>query len=808
MTRTQTRAGLALALLAIPFGLLQRPATSTSAEGESGYRKPPKAVLDVLDAPPAPLVSLSPTREHLILVDWEAYPRIADLAQPILRLAGHRINPRTSGPARTPRYTALTVRSLPDGKATRLPLPPGARPGAPVWAPDGRQFAFLNTTAKRIELWLGEPVKGSVRRVPGVTISAAYGDALRWMPDGKSLLVQTVPAGRGAPPAPPSVPSGPTVVEGSGKAAPARTYQDLLHNRHDEALFDYHATAQLVLIDVNGGKTVAVGKPGVFRDAAPSPDGKHFLVERLVRPYSYLLPSFAFPHKVELWDREGRVSCTLANLPLADRVPLHGVPTGPRASHWLPTSPATLVWTEALDEGDPKKKVPHRDKVLSLPAPFKDRGRELAKTEQRFAGLSWDEKGQALLRDFDRDRLRVRTFLLSPGSAEAPKLLWERSILDRYRDPGVPLQRQLPTGELVVRRQGDDVFLTGPGSSPKGDRPFLDRYNLKTREAKRLFHSDATCYESVLDVLSANGSRFLTRHESPSSPPNVFIRTAGSEERKALTHFKDTTPQLRKIKPKRVTYKRADGVQLSFTLYLPPDHKQGTRLPTVVWAYPREYTDPSLAGQVTGSTNRFTRLAGPSHLFFVLQGYAVLDATSMPVVGTPEKANDTFVEQVTSSAKAAIDKAVEIGVTDRGRVGVGGHSYGAFMTANLLAHSDLFRAGVARSGAYNRTLTPFGFQAERRTLWQAPDVYAKVSPFTYADKIRAPILLIHGEMDNNSGTFPMQSERMYQAVRGNGGTARYVVLPHESHGYAARESVEHALYEMIGWFDRYVKGGR
>jgi dipeptidyl aminopeptidase/acylaminoacyl peptidase len=272
-----------------------------------------------------------------------------------------------------------------------------------------------------------------------------------------------------------------------------------------------------------------------------------------------------------------------------------------------------------------------------------------------------------------------------------------------------------------------------------------------------------------------------------------------------LTHYKDPAPQLRSIKKELVTYKRPDGVQLSFTLYLPPDYKPGERLPTIVWAYPLEFNDAGTAGQVVGSPNLFTTLNGNSILFMLTQGYAILDNATMPVVGDPETVNNTYIEQIVASAKAAIDKAVDMGVTDRNRVGVGGHSYGAFMTANLLAHSDLFRAGVARSGAYNRTLTPFGFQSERRTLWQAPEMYARVSPFMYADKIKTPLLLIHGEADNNPGTFPVQSERMYQAIKGNGGTVRLVLLPLESHGYVARESVEHVLYEMISWFDRWVK---
>jgi dipeptidyl aminopeptidase/acylaminoacyl peptidase len=393
-----------------------------------------------------------------------------------------------------------------------------------------------------------------------------------------------------------------------------------------------------------------------------------------------------------------------------------------------------------------------------------------------------------------------------PG--QQPKLIWERSIRERYRDPGTPMTRTLPNGKRVLRQQGNSIFLVGAGASQKGEFPFFDRFDLSTLKSERIFQCSEGHYETVVALLVDDGSRFITRHESPTEPPNYFVRTSNGADKKALTDFPDPAPQLHGITKQLVTYKRADGVQLSFTLYLPANYKEGTRLPTIVWAYPLEFNDADTAGQVSGSQYRFTTIGGISHLFLATQGYAILDNATMPVVGDPETMNNTYVEQVVASAKAAIDKAVAMGVTDPDRVGVGGHSYGAFMTANLLAHSDLFRAGVARSGAYNRTLTPFGFQSERRTIWEAPEMYIKVSPFMFADKIKHPILLIHGMADDNSGTFPIQSERMYQAIKGNGGIVRYVQLPFEAHGYLARESTEHTLWEMVTWFDKWVKNAQ
>jgi dipeptidyl aminopeptidase/acylaminoacyl peptidase len=777
----------------------------SDADAQTAYRKPPRAVADILDAPPTPAVSLSPDRQTVALVTSSRYPGIADLAEPMLRLAGVRISPKTNGPARAPRVIAIALMPVEGGEQRAVKLPEG-KPSGPVWSPDGQRFALTNTTPAGIELWVGDVATAEVKKVEGVTLNAAIGDEVQWMPDSKTLLVQLIPAGRGKAPVAPEAPPGPTIQEASGKAAPVRTYQDLLKNAHDEDLFDHYATSQLATVEVGSGTVTPVGKPGVVLGAEPSPDGKLLLVARVKRPYSYLYPVSSFPRAVEVWDLGGKVVHTVADLPLQDQVPIEGVPTGPRAVQWIPNRPATLVWTEALDDGDPRKKVPHRDQLYIHPAPFSDRPKPAGKVQHRFAGLSFFEEGDAvLLRDYDRDRRWSRTVLADLADPEAEgKVVFDRSIQDRYNDPGTPVSKPLPNGQRVLRTTpGGHLFLAGGGATPKGEFPFLDLFDLKTGKKERIFQCGDKEYASVAAVLKDDGSKLLIRRESSTDPPNYFLRTDG--EQKQLTKFPDPFPELRKVKQQLVTTKRPDGVTISFTLYLPPGYETGKKLPTVFWAYPREFNTADTAGQVSGSPNQFVTAAGTSHLFFLTQGYAIMDEVTIPIVGAPDKANDSYVEQLVSSAKAAIDRAAELGPIDTDRIGVMGHSYGAFMTANLLAHSDLFRAGVARSGAYNRTLTPFGFQNERRTFWEAPDVYGKMSPFYHAHKIDEPLLLIHGEADNNSGTFPVQSERMYQAVRGTGGTVRLVMLPHESHGYAARESVEHVLAEMIGWFDRYVK---
>ncbi|HEX7955352.1 MAG TPA: prolyl oligopeptidase family serine peptidase, partial [Pyrinomonadaceae bacterium] len=731
-------------------------------------------VLDVLNAPVPPQGVISPTRDYMLLVQGTRYPPIAELAQPMLRLAGLRINPNTNAPHRAAFFLSMSLKKISDGSERKVELPQGAHVGLPVWSADGRRFAFTNTTDAGVELWAGEAASARASRLKGVSVNAITvggfgGQAVQWMPDNRTLLVQTVPAGRGAPPAEVSVPRSPNVQESAGRPGPVRTYQDLLKDAHDEDLFDYYAAAQLAFVDSASGKTTNVGRPAIFEEAEPSPDGAHLLVARLHRPYSYLHPADDFPKEVEVWDRSAKVVYKLASRPLADDVPIEGVPKGPRSYQWRPNEPATLVWAEALDDGDPRKKVPHRDRILMLKAPFASQPAEVFKTEHRFRGLDWDEGGSlAFVRDYDRDRRWIRTQLVEadrPG-AQA-RVVWSHSTNERYNNPGAVVTRVLPNGRRVVLRSGDFIYLTGTGATPEGDRPFLDRMSLKDFKTQRLFRSDAKAYETVVALVTDDARQVITRRERPIEPANYYVRTldpAGSTDGaandaglRALTNVPDATPQLQGIRKQLVKYKRADGVDLSFTLYLPPGYKEGTRLPTVVWAYPLEFNDPATAGQVTGSTQRYTSITGPSHLFFLLAGYAVLDNATMPVIGDPETMNNTYVEQIVASAKAAIDKAAEMGVTDPERVGVAGHSYGAFMTANLLAHSDLFRAGIARSGAYNRTLTPFGFQSERRTLWEAPEMYVKVSPFMVAHKIDEPILLIHGEADNNPGTFPIQS---------------------------------------------------
>ena len=783
--------------------------------GDQPYEMPPKAIADLIDAAPTPGVSLDPSRTWLLLLERASLPSIEEVSQPELRIGGRRINPRTNGPSRTTYSTGLTLMHM----ATRAQHPITGLPKAPRignvdWSPDGSKIAFTIAREAGIELWYADAATRKATRLTDARINAAYGSPYEWLSDGKTLICRLVPEGRGPAPEAPHVPTGPVTQENLGRKTPARTYQDLLKDAHDVALFDHYLTASVAKVTLDG-KITPMGAPGVITRAEPSPDGHRVLVETMHHPYSYLVPASRFPRRVEVWDLTGKVDRMVADLPLAEEVPIGfgAVPTGPRDFGWRADTPATLYWAEAQDGGDPSKEAEVRDRVFTLASPFTGDPIALVSLGLRYSGITWGNDRMALASEWWWKNRKTRTSLINPNTpGSQPTVLIDRSMEDRYNDPGRPLTERTAQGTRVLMSPdgGKTLFLSGAGASPEGDRPFLDRFDVASKTSERLFRSEAPYYESPVDFVDDSGRTLLTRRESPSEPPNYFLRNLDGGDLTAVTDFPHPTPQLKDVYKELIRYERDDGVKLTATIYLPPGKKPGDGpFPMLVWAYPQEFKSADAAGQVTDSPYRFVRTSAHSPLLWLVHGYAVLDDPSLPIVGEGEKEpNDTYVKQLVAGAKAAVDEVVRRGVADRDRIAIGGHSYGAFMTANLLAHSDLFRAGIARSGAYNRTLTPFGFQSEERTFWEAPDVYVAMSPFTHAEKVNEPILLIHGQADNNSGTFPIQSERYYSALKGHGATARLVMLPHESHGYRARESVMHMAAEMTEWMDTYVKNAK
>ncbi|HEY2431536.1 MAG TPA: prolyl oligopeptidase family serine peptidase [Vicinamibacterales bacterium] len=801
------RVAALLAALLAPVLVAQGPSRAEPLH----YMQPPKNIVDAFDAEPLPQTIVSPNHQTIALISARQHPSIAELAQPMYRLAGVRISPRTNGPRLGGSVYAITLKTIATGADVKVTLPPEPRVSNVRFSPDGSHLSFLNTKNAAIEVWAADAATGASRLVSGsARANATAGDPCDWLHDNVTLVCELVAADRGPAPTEPEVPAGPNVQETSGKAAPAATYEDLLHTPFDDALFEYYFTSQLVAINTTTGAQSPFGRPAIYANVTPSPGGDYVLATAIKRPYSHLIPINGFPQDVEIVARRGGAVTKLADLPSREGTPLTGVEPGPRSHQWRADEPATIVWIEALDGGDLKNQVPFRDKVMALDAPFTAQPREFAKTEWRFGGMSFTDKGTALLTENDRASRHTRTWLLESGAQ--PRKVWDRKQEAAYDNPGTPIAHG-PSGgggrgggaAAPLIQNGDFIYLAGEGASPGGDRPFVDRLNLKTLATERIFRSGSDALETFVAPLSDDMNRFLVRYETPADPPNYYARNRDTTTKRAVTAFKDPQPQIRGVTSQYVTYKRKDGVTLSGTLYLPPDYQKGTKLPLIMWAYPREFGDADSASQVTGSPNRFTTISGYSHMFLLLSGYAIFDNPTMPIIGPGETANDHYVEQLVASAEAAVEQVVSMGVTDRDHIGVGGHSYGGFMTANLLANSRLFRAGFAESGAYNRTLTPFGFQSERRTFWEVPDIYGRMSPFFHADRIKDPILLMHGEMDDNSGTFPIQSERLYMALKGHGATVRYVTLPYEAHGYVARETLLHVLWERLTWFDKYVK---
>jgi len=811
--------GFLLAALPLATWADTAPFTTTAATaGATGYLTPPAPLQALVDAPRPPALSISPHRDLLALIQTPALPGIDVVAQPELKLAGLRIHPRVHAQSRFSFGSDLWLMDIATGKEIRLQgLPRPLSIASSSWSPDQRYLAFNQVDAAKgsNELWVVDVAARTAQRVTSLSLNTVAGRGYRWMPDSKQLLVQLQPEGQGTPPEASTIPTGPNTQQtqaGNGVKA-IRTYQDMLRNEDDARQLEYYLRSQSALVDLDG-KLTLLGQPALTLSVSASPDGRYLLRERVERPFSYLVPLENFPHRIEVLDRDGKLVKEIAHLPLVEGLPTgnDAVPAGVRDIDWRADAPATLVWAEAQDGGDPARAVEVRDLVLMQAAPFDQAPVTLAKLGSRYAGAYWGNGKLALIDEFWWKTRKVKEWRVSPDQpSQTAALVYEGSSEDRYHNPGKPATMIDERGEsrLLIAADGDSIYRLGEGASPEGDRPFVDKVNLANGQATRLFRSQAPYYEAALVMLDDEGKQALISRESPTEPTNYYVRDlASGSHTRALTHFPHPLPQLKGVKKEQIRYRRKDGVELTATLYLPPNYnpkKDGPR-PMLMWAYPTEFKSADAASQVSDSPYRFNRISYWGPQAFLATGYTVLDNFSVPIVGEGNKEpNDTYVPQLVASAEAAVDEVVRRGVADRNRIAVGGHSYGAFMTANLLAHTRLFKAGIARSGAYNRTSTPFGFQSEERNYWQAQDVYQAMSPFNFAENIKDALLMIHGEQDNNSGTFPIQSERLYAAIKGLGGTARLVMLPNEAHAYRARESIMQMLAESNAWLERYVK---
>jgi len=781
------------------------------AQDDISYKLPPKDIADMLLAKPAPGVSIDQKGEWMLLMESHSYPSVEELARPELKIAGLRINPANFAPSRQNFISNLYLKHIGSGKEMKITgLPSPLFASAVNWSPDDKKIAFTHTTSARVDLYVIDVATQKAVKINKTALNTISGGVF-WY-DNNTLVYRTAPKPATAAPPRPAVPRGPTVQENYGKASPRPTFQDLIKNPYDEELFAFYATTQLVK-NSNGAET-KIGQPAIYSSVNVSPDKKYMLLRKLKKPFSYTVPANGFPAEVLIADMTGKPVKQLADLPSSETAPggNDNVQLVPRAFDWRDDEPATVIWCMPLDSGMIRKNVEYRDAVYALSAPFNMASRELFRTKMRYRGVTWGNEGLALVVEGLTGKQLTQVDRYNPVTGDLEKLM-TRNTTDAYSNPGQPLTapNQFGRNVLMTTDNGNKIiFNNTTGSSPKGDLPFLMSYDVHTKKADTLWRCMDGVYEFVVRLLDADKLTFISRKETEKDMPNYWLKNLKLRiADRQLTQFKNPYPQMEGVTKEKIKYKRADGVDLTGDLYLPKGYnkERDGKLPVLIWAYPAEYNSAADAAQVRGSEHRFTLIGGGSPIVYVTQGYAIFNNAEMPIVATGKdtKPNDNYIEQLVMNAEAAVNVLDSLGVGDKNRVAVAGHSYGAFMTANLLAHTKLFKAGIARSGAYNRTLTPFGFQNEDRTYWQNPELYNRMSPFSYADKIKTPLLLVHGEMDNNTGTYPIQSERMFNAVKGHGGTVKYLSLPYESHGYVGRENLLHLLYEQQAWLDKYVK---
>lgn len=778
------------------------------------YQKPSKEIMDLVDVPLAPNTLVDSKGEMMVFLYRDQYKSIAELSEQELRLGGLRINPVTNINSRTTYYNNVEVKSLKSDTPKSISgLPENPRLANFSWSPDESKIAMTHTTDTGVELWMLDIASASAKRLTEATLNANMRDVINWFKDGSAVLVKMLPENREKLiNTNTAVPTGPTISTSNGQKAQNRTYQDLLQNPNDEFNFEQLAKATLVKVDLNGSATPWM-ESKMYNEISFSPDGNYVMVSVIKKPFSYIVPYYRFPFETVIYDKTGKEISKVNDVPLSEVLPIGFMAEreGRRDLNWRSDAPSTLVYAKVLDGGDPEVEVAYRDEVFLLNAPFKGEGNSILKTKDRFSGITWGNDNTAIAYDYWWNHRNTRTYVFDPSNnSTAPKVLFDRNYQDQYSDPGNFVTKKNKFGTSVLELKDGHAYLLGSGFTEKGQFPFVDKIELESGNTTNLYRSNYNQKkETLVEAIDITKGELLVRIESSTEYPNYYLRNINKKDALTqITTFKNPFKALQDVHKEVITYKRDDGLELNGTLYLPAnyDKKSKEKLPMILWAYPREFKDKNSASQNTSNANDFTYPYYGSPIYWVNKGYVVLDDASFPIIGEGnEQPNDSFRTQLVANGKAAIDAVDEMGYIDKNRVAVGGHSYGAFMTANLLSHSNLFAAGIARSGAYNRTLTPFGFQSEERSYWESPEVYNNMSPFMHADKMKTPLLLIHGEADNNSGTYPMQSERYFNALKGLGATARLVILPKESHGYSAKESVLHVLWEQDQWLEKYVK---
>ncbi|WP_313215168.1 prolyl oligopeptidase family serine peptidase [Soonwooa sp.] len=779
------------------------------AQENVSYQKPSAEILKLADYDRPPSIMMDSKRETVILTYRSTYKTLEDLNQDEMKLGGLRINPVTNISSTMTYSNNLKIKKVNAKSETQVTgLPQKARLAYFQLSPDEKSLAFTNTTAKGVELWIVDLASASAKKITSDNLNANMGSPYSWFRDSKALLVNQLVENR---PAllddKNNLPTGPTVSTSDGKVSQNRTYQDLLKNPQDEKNFETLVTSELYKVSVDG-TSILFKKADMYAGQSFSPNGKYVNITTLQKPFSYIVPLSRFPMTSIVYDESGNEIKKVNTVPLTEIMPkgFSATREGKRNMTWRSDKPAVLYFVQALDGGDPAKNVDFRDEVFTWEAPFDTEPKSLVKVKDRFAGVQWGDDQHAIINDSWYDTRNVTTQFLNPSTGET-KLISKRNFQDIYSDPGSFQTKRNEFGRDVIDVEANKSYLLGEGFTKEGQFPFIDSFDWKSLKTTRLYTSNVKGKkEDLIDILNIKKNEILVREESKNEYPNYYIKNFKSGKLTPVTQFANPFESIKDVTKEVIHYKRNDGVDLTGTLYLPAGYNKKDKLPLLIWAYPEEFKDKATAGQSSKNPNEFTFPSYGSFIYWATKGYAVLDDASFPIIGEGKtEPNDTFITQLVADGKAAIDAVDKLGYIDRKKVAVGGHSYGAFMTANLLTHSDLFACGIARSGAYNRTLTPFGFQSEQRNYWDVPNIYNEMSPFMNANKMKTPMLLVHGEADNNPGTFTLQTERYFQALKNLGAPVRMVLLPKESHGYVAKENILHLLWEQDQFLEKCLK---
>jgi len=818
------------------------PLQAEDLQPAKGYQTPPEIVQDILnrDASYVTLDASSPDREHFVIPVEEYFSSLERLGRKTYRLGMLEIVPGADREWRLSSYgnRGLRIFSLASRKTWDVDLPEGVLVSDTMWSPDGSRLAFLVHQKNGTQVWTADVATGRAKPLSGARVMVTLAGRpqrgrtadtpsrlLQWTPDG-SILTLLVPATRGPEPRPSAVPNGPMIRHTRKEKTATRTYPFLLRTPHDQALFRHYTTAQLALIPANG-KPRPVGEPAMFLDVSLSPDGQLVLAEKIVEPFSYIVSYGDFPRELQVMDLEGNVLSTVRKLPLREAVVVRKgqrrpADDLPREVVWRPDGAGlSLLWKEKKaqeeEEEDEDSDSERKDRLMLLAAPFDVAAAQtLATSQKTFTEVSYSEDGRKAFAtltgkgDGSKNRHDIVVLDLASESPEPRVLVGGIDPKDVYALPGKIVTRATGNGvrRTLVSTDGLSVYLSGDGyREDLRPRPFVDRLALADGSRERLFEGAEDGYEKPLVFLDDDLSELVFSRESKSDFPDSFVRGSDGSQTQ-LTHNQDPFPELAGTKRVDFEFTRRDGLNIHARITLPPDYQEGTRLPAVFWTYPREFTsfkEYHRAAAQRRNLNRFPQLnfRNASDIWLT-QGYAVVEP-DIPIIGKGNSFNDNYVAHLVDSMHAAIRKLDRMGYVDVDRLGHGGHSYGAFATANILARAPFFKAGIAGDGAFNRTLTPMTFQSEKRFLWEATDTILEMSPFFHADHLDTPLLMYHGAADNNTGTFLIQSERLMQALTGLGKTAVLYVYPFESHGPRAKETYMDLWARWLEWFDRYVK---